>query len=174
MLRRLKQWILDSILSDLPPLETYHVPEIRGRKMMDESKSRLGKNQSVHGAQVWTWENPKEEGTGAATFEGFASEKIVDTKFRRDLDQYDLTILGERFGVDSFGKVKCDERQAVMIKKMRFIEGMSIDDIVAAKTANGKTEFGWSRSNIAKYSGCFTDAALLREEAQAKEQSKTV
>lgn len=174
MLARFKQFILDSILGDMPSLEAYHLPQPKGRKMMDESKSRLGKNQSVHGAQVWTWENPKEEGTGAATFEGFASEKIVDTKFRQDLDQFDLTILGERFGVDSFGKVKCDERQAVMIKKMRFIEGMSIDDIVAAKTSNGKTEFGWSRSNVAKYSGAFTDAALLREEASAKVQSKPV
>jgi len=174
MLQRFKRFLLDSILGDMPPLESYHLPQMKGRKIMDESKSRLGRNQSVHGAQVWTWENPKEEGTGAATFEGFASDKIVDTKFREDLDRYDLTILGERFGLDGQGRVKCDERQAAMIKRMRFIEGMSIDDIVAAKTTGGKTEFGWSRSNVAKYSGCFSDAALLREEATAKAQSKPV
>ena len=156
----------------MPPLEAYHLPKPKSRKMMAESKSRLGKNQTVHGAQVWTWENPKEAGTGGATFEGTASWKVVDTRFREDLDTYDLTILGERFGVDDKGRVKCDELQAVMIKRMRFIEGMSIDDVVAAKTSSGKVEYGWSRSNVAKYSGCFTDAALLREQESASGQSK--
>jgi hypothetical protein len=167
MFARIRKFILESVTGDLPELDSYALPKMRKRKIASDSGSRLKDNQTVIAGRVWTWETPKESGTGQAVFEGEASGSVMGTKYKNVLDRFDLTVLGERFGIDDKGFVKCDEAQAVQIKTMRFIEGKSIDDVVREKTVGGKVQAGWSRSNVAKFSGCFTDAAILRDEAEA-------
>ena len=154
--------IISKILSDLPALEQYHIPGPAQKPVANVPKTRLADNQTIENGRVWTWADPQQTGPTVA-FEGVATDRVV---LSGDLDRFDYQTLGERFGVDDRGRLKCDELQAAQIKKMRFGEGLSIDDIVQAKTVNGKVERGWSRANVAKFSGAFTDAATLREEAK--------
>lgn len=174
MFKRFREMIIESVTCEMPELNCYMLPKMKRRKISSDSGSKLKDNQTVMNGRVWTWETPKESGTGQAVFEGEASGTILGTKFKNVLDKFDLTVLGERFGVDDRGFVKCDEAQAVQIKTMRFIEGKSIDDIVREKTYGGKVQAGWSRSNVAKFSGCFSDAAILREEYEAQNSTKPV
>jgi hypothetical protein len=165
MLRR----VFGFLTNDLPALEGYRIAApaapVRPVSKNENAKSGLADNQHIEFGKVWT-KTREVDLDPTVHIEFTASAKATATT--AGLDTFDLQALGakNRFGVDKGGAVKCDELQASRVKGYKF-QGMSIDDVVKLHTISGVVEKGYSRSNIAKYFGAFSDA-------QAERQSKTV